>query len=197
MKKFLCLLLPLVLFAGNGAANFRVKNSPLLEVKGGYFIFATDKMRDIYNWGGGSLQLATSIPVWKWLSIYAAGGFQESFGRTHPFHQFARLRQIPGDLGIKTIFSAQDRIQFYLTIGPRYFYMQQKSRISDLYRTVSRNGVGCFANSGFNFYPWKRVFIDLFAEYSYEPISSHVAHDFGLSPQVGGFLFGGGIGYRF
>ena len=156
-------------------------------------------MRSIYKEGGGSLQLAGTYPIWKCISLYGAIGYQERSGRSHFAHESTRIWQIPIDVGVKPIFNITDTVQYYFAVGPRYFHLKQHNNSSDVQRNVVRNGVGFFVNTGFNFFPWRRVTADVFGEYSYERLSPNSSKTvrFGKGIQVGGLLFGMGLGYRF
>jgi hypothetical protein len=64
---------------------------------------------------------------------------------------------------------------------------------------MNKNGFGGFANMGFNFFPCKNLFIDVFGEYSYGRMHFHSSktNSYGQTAQVGGFTFGAGLGYVF
>jgi len=52
---------------------------------------------------------------------------------------------------------------------------------------------------GFNFFPIKHMFIDIWGEYSYAKMTFNptTPNVFGGSVQVGGLAFGAGLGYAF
>jgi hypothetical protein len=172
---------------------------PIIEFKAGYFFFADGKMRKIYNEGGLDLQIAGSYPIWKWMQIYGSVEFIEKHGRSLHGHQKARIWEYPISLGLKSVVKICKNTQYYLTIGPRYFFVHTHANSSHIDKTMNQNGIGGFAGTGFNFLPTDHLLIDVFGEYSYCRLHfhPHKKHTYGRSIQVGGFAFGAGLGYAF
>ncbi len=173
---------------------------PILEVKAGYFFFANHTMRKIYDDGGLDVQLSGSCPVLDGLNLYGSVEYLSKHGRSLSGDQRTSVWMLPVSLGIKPIFFISPRIQYYFAIGPRYFYFHQHNHSSYVPTNASRNGIGGFVNTGFNFLSRKNLLIDVFGEYSYEKTHFHSydkTHVEGEKVQVGGFVFGGGLGYAF
>lgn len=172
---------------------------PTLEVKGGYFFFADSKLRKIYNEGGVDVQVSGSFPIWEWLQGYVSVEYLERHGRSLHGHQKTSIWEIPVSVGLKPVFKICPEVEYYITIGPRYFYVHQHNHSSFVDRHLSHNGVGGFVNTGFNFFPMEHFLVDVFGEYSYERahFHAHKTHVYGRSIQVGGFVFGVGLGYAF
>jgi hypothetical protein len=172
---------------------------PTIEFKAGYFFFADGKMRKIYNEGGLDLQIAGSYPIWKWMQIYGSVEYIERHGRSLNSHQKTRIWQYPISLGLKSVAKICKSTQYYLTIGPRYFFVHTHANSSHVDKTMNQNGIGGFVGTGFNFLPTDHLLIDVFGEYSYCKLHfhPHKKHTYGRSIQVGGFAFGVGLGYAF
>lgn len=177
---------------------------PVLEVKAGYFFFADSTMRKIYNNGGIDVQLSGSFPVGTWpdifgLDIYTSVEYLHRSGKTMGAGNKTSIWEIPVSLGLKPIFAICREVQYYFAVGPRYFYLHQHNDSPFLNKNISRNGVGLFVNTGFNFFPCPHFVIDLFGEYSFLKTHFHSSKKnvYGRSIQVGGFTFGGGLGYSF
>lgn len=173
--------------------------NPHLEGSLGYFFFSNEKMRDVYFNGGFEARLSGSYPVYKQLQIYGSAGFRELWGRSVNFNEKTIFWEIPIDVGLRPVFKITSFIDWYFALGPRYFYFQQKNKSDFVDKTVARNGVGLFVNTGFDFFIHEGWFIDLFGQYSYEPISisPHQSEVVGRLVTVGGFSFGVGCGYSF
>ncbi len=171
----------------------------LLEFKAGYFFFGDSKMRKIYNQGGLDLQLCGSVPVWRWLQVYASVEYLEKHGRSLKGHEKTRIWEIPLSLGLEAVAKFCNSFQYYFTIGPRYFFVHQHTRSHFVDKSLSENGLGGFVNTGFRYFSSKHFFFDVFGEYSYCRLHfhPHKKHVQGESAQVGGFTFGGGVGYAF
>lgn len=175
------------------------KIRPLLEVKAGYFFFSDSKMRKIYDQEGLDLQLAATYPVWKWLQIYASAEFIQKQGRSLHGNQRTRIWEYPFTLGLQAVARISQKAQYYFTAGPRYIHLHQHNNSADMARELNHNGVGLFLGTGFHVFPIEHFVIDFFGEYSYCRMHGHPhrKYAFGESAQVGGFVFGGGLGYAF
>ncbi len=172
---------------------------PTLEIKGGYFFFSDAKMQKVYNEGGLDVQVSGSYPVWRWLQIYGSVEYLERHGKSLGGHQKTRIWEVPLSLGLKPVITICQKMQYYLTLGPRYFFVQAHHSSSYVDRNMSQNGLGGFVNTGFNFFPCDHLLVDVFGEYSYKRMHFHSyrTNSYGESVQVGGFTFGAGLGYAF
>lgn len=169
------------------------------EIKGGYFFFSDAKMRKIYDQGGLDLQISGSFPVWRWLQIYASVEYLTRHGRSLGGNQKTRIQEVPLSLGLRPVITICTNIQYYFTLGPRYFFIHQHNSSSFVDRNVNENGFGGFVNTGFYFFPYRHLVLDIFGEYSYMRVHAHPSQTNvdGRSIQVGGFVFGAGLGYAF
>lgn len=175
------------------------KVSPLLETKASYLFFTSSQTNHVYPNGGFQIQVSGSYPIWKGLHVYGSAGFSEAWGHSQSFHQNTSLWQLSVDLGLKPIFTIASFAQYYLAIGPRYFYAHQHNDSTYVTPVIARSGAGLFTNTGFNFYPRSHLLINIFGEYAYEPVhfSSKRLYVYGRSTQLSFFSFGAGIGYAF
>jgi hypothetical protein len=172
---------------------------PLLEFKFGYFLFSDSKLREIYDRGGLDLQLSASYPVWRWLDIYGSVEYFRKHGRSLGGNQETSIWEIPLSLGLKPIITINRVVQYYIALGPRYFFVRQHNKSDFVDQHVSQSGFGGFVNTGFNFFPRPHFCIDVFGEYSYGRLHfhSHEPFVYARTIQIGGFAFGGGLGYSF
>ena len=175
------------------------KTDPLIDFKVGYFFFSSESLRKVYKSGGYDLQLSASYPVWKGLHVYGSLEFLSLSGNSLSEQEKTSLWQIPLSVGIKPIITICKQVQYYVTLGPRYFFLHQHNSSSYVPENISRSGLGGFVNTGFNFFPNKHLFFDLFGEFSYKrmhfPSSSGPVY--GTTAQIGGFTLGAGAGYSF
>jgi hypothetical protein len=175
------------------------KYPPTIDFKAGYFFFSSSTLRKIYDKGGLDLQLSGTFPIWRWLQVYASAEYITRHGKLLNGGQNTRICEIPASLGLQPVVAICPKLHYYLTLGPRYFFVRQHNHSPYLDRIVAHNGVGGFVNTGFHFFPVKYLLIDVFAEYSYKRMhfNSHRTNVVGQTVQVGGFTFGGGLGYAF
>ncbi len=170
-----------------------------LEFKVGYFFFSDSKMRDVYDEGGVDLQLCGSTPVWKWLQVYGSVEYLEKHGRSLHGHQKTKIWEVPLSLGLQAVAEIYKKVQYYFTLGPRYFFVHVQTHSHYVDKSLNQNGIGGFTNTGFHFSPLPHLLIDVFGEYSYCRLHfhPHKKNVYGESAQVGGFAFGAGVGYAF
>lgn len=175
-----------------------------LEVKAGYFFFSNSKMRKIYDKGGLDVQLSTSYPLWnltnRWsLNAYGSVEYFHVLGESINEHQKTSLWSVPANIGLKPVYAINANTQYYFAIGPRYYYIHQHNHSSNVYENRSRNSFGFFVNTGFNYALCNRFVIDIFGEYSYAKMRFHAGNSrvYTRNIQIGGFTFGGGLGYEF
>ncbi len=171
---------------------------PLVDVKVGYFFFTDSKMRRVFDHGGLDLQLSGAYPVYDILHIYGSFEYLKKSGRSLHGDQYASLWEIPVSLGLQPVVSITSHIEYYATIGPRYFFVHSHYHSDYVPKTQNANGLGGFVNTGFLFRVRHATF-DIFGEYSYKKLhfDSHKPATKGHTVQVGGLTFGGGLGYLF
>lgn len=169
------------------------------ELKAEYFVFQNEKMRKIYGKGALEVEASSTYSLSDTFQIYGSVGYLETKGKSINFDQKTTFWKVPVDLGLRAIFNLGCSLDWYLTVGPRYFYAHQKNKSSYVNKKIGKSGVGGFANSGFNYYLSESFFVDLFASYSYEPIcfSTTKKGVYSKTVQVGGYSIGGGLGYTF
>src|SRR5579872_3589679 len=174
-------------------------SQPILEADIGYFFFSNAKMRKIYN-GGFDVRISGSYPFFYTsrlgLQAYASVGYQQVHGKSLNAHQGTSIWQVPINLGLKSVIEIVPEIQYYVTLGPRYFFIHQHNHSSFVNRNLSDNGFGGFVNTGFNFFFNRHVIVDVFGEYAYERAHFHSSKTnvYTRNIQVGGFTFGVGLG---
>ena len=176
------------------------KNQPLIEVKAGYFFFDSAKMRKIYNHGGIDVQISATYPIYQSLfSVYASAEYLRKSGHSLGKRQKTKIREWPFSLGLRIEPRIADFLKWYITAGPRYFIVKSHNYSSLVPHSMHKNGFGGFANTGFLFILYKHFTIDLYSEYSYGRFSFHSSKPgtYGETARVGGFTFGGGVGYSF
>lgn len=177
---------------------------PLLEVKTGYFVFSDSTMRKVYDSGGWDVQLCASYPLWnptsRWtLNAYGAVEYFRRSGKSLNAHQKISLWSVPINIGLKPVYAINANTQYYFAIGPRYLYVHQHNRSPYVYKNRSSNEYGFFINTGFNYVLCDHFVGTIFGEYSYAKMHVHSGNPrvYTRNIQIGGFTFGGGLGYEF
>lgn len=179
-------------------------SQPTVEIKAGYFFFSDSKMRQVYRNGGLDVQACGSYPFWsltnRWtLNAYGAVEYFYLTGKSLNGEQKTSIWSVPVNIGLKPVYAINTNLQYYFAIGPRYFYINQHNDSSFVYKNNSKNGLGFFVNTGFQYLLCNRFVIDVFGEYSDAKIRFPGGESgiYTTNAQVGGFTFGGGLGYKF
>lgn len=173
---------------------------PSVEIKTGYFFFEDSKMRKIYDQQGWDVQLSGSYPIWNnWLQVYGSVEYLQKKGRSRGGHQRTSIWELPVSLGLKPTFEICPGIQYYFTVGPRYFYVRQTNHSHYVDKHVHKSGVGGFVNTGVNYFFCENLFVDVFGEYSFAKLHFHAHKENveGRDIEIGGWTFGAGLGYTF
>ena len=188
-------------YASTDAPQDQSYTPPYISAKTGYFFFTSSTMNDVYTNNGLDLQLSSGYPIINFLRIYGSVEYCKRSGHSLGGNQKTSIWQLPLSLGLQPVVQIckSTPIFTYLSLGPRYVFAHVNNDSNFVSRTMNSNGFGGFINAGFQFIPIKHFLIDLFGEYSYTKLnfSSSVANSTGNNTQVGGFTFGGGIGYAF
>jgi hypothetical protein len=179
-------------------------SQPLLEVKTGYFFFSNSKMQKIYDKGGWDVQLCASYPLRnltsRWIvNAYCALEYFQRSGKSINDHQKTSGQAVPVNIGLKSVYSLNENMQYYFTIGPRYFCFRQHNNSAYVDKNKSKKGLGFFVNTGLNYRLCGHFVVDIFGEYSYAKIHFHSGNSnvYTRGIQVGGLTFGAGLGYEF
>lgn len=179
-------------------------SQPLFETKVGYFFFSDSKMRKVYSAGGVDIQLGISHPLWnptsRWsFNAYGAVEYFNLHGKSINGRQNTSIWAVPINIGLKPVYAINANTQYYFGIGPRFFHLSQHNHSCAVYKKKSKNGVGFFLNTGFNYIFCNYFVVDIFGEYSYAKMHFHSDNSraYTRNIQTGGFTFGGAFGYEF
>ena len=186
-----------ICFAG-AALALHSEQRPLIEAKAGYFFF-TSTMGKVYDEGGVDIQLSGSYPVYSVLHVYGSVEYLQKSGHSLNGDQKTSLWAAPISLGLRPVIPITQKVDYYFTLGPRYFFVYTHNRSSYVPEHMNSNGIGGFANTGFLFNLGSHFTLDLFGEYSYTKLKFHPhKHETQTGDTVlSGFTFGGGLGYSF
>lgn len=156
-------------------------------------------MKEVYDEGGIDVQLSASFPLWRNLHLYGSAEYLEKSGHSLNFHQKTFLREYPLSLGLRAMIPVRSYVNWYITLGPRYFFVKVHNDSSFVPKHMHEDGCGGFVNTGLLLIVKTHFTIDFFGEYSYKKLHFHssMPETEGHTVQVGGLTFGGGLGYRF
>lgn len=174
--------------------------TPWLEIKPSYFFFSASPMHDIYRHGAFQIQASTSIPWCHYLDFYASVGYRKAHGSALNGDQITSLSVVPLDIGLKPIFTFDERLSYFFAFGPRFFYFSQSNDVLSDTSLIHDGGIGLFVNTGLNIELAECILLGIFGEYSYEKktILPTLPNLYSNGPvQIGGFALGVSLGYAF
>lgn len=163
-----------------------------------YFRPNSSVLRTIYSSAWVKYDLMLLHPIWENIYATESVSYTMKHGRSLGGHQRTRMWIVPISLGINYLY-AWDDFDFYVGVGPRYFFINIKNNSNFVERHDSKSGLGGFAAAGVNYHFCNGFLFDLFVDYSYKRFDFHKDRERVQreSLQVGGLSIGGGIGYRF
>jgi hypothetical protein len=189
MKKVLiALCVPFFLCAVEGKVQGRF----------GYFYFASSTARTIYDQGTADIEVEGDIALkhsWRfWMNVnyvWKQGHSEEVRDSTH-------LRMGTFSCGAKFLWPPlSDTAQCYVGLGLSEAYLNLNDDTNELPRHTNRWGVGLVAKSGLLFHINRRLFLDLFFDYYYQPMRTRGGSDVPHYVNLGGLRMGIGAGAKF
>ncbi|OHE79062.1 MAG: hypothetical protein A3F67_03765 [Verrucomicrobia bacterium RIFCSPHIGHO2_12_FULL_41_10] len=177
---------------------YEVEQIIITEARFSYFYPSSHLFREIYGNGGINYELFIAARVWKGLNVWVAADYFDETGRSLGAKQSTHIQIIPSTLGLQYIYP----IYFFRLhggVGMKYFYAHTTNHSSYVDHEINQNGPGFIAEIG-GMFCYEHFLVDLFTNYSNKNFPSGSTNKSGVetnSLQVGGWNFGGGVGYEF
>lgn len=198
---FFCLFLWIV--------NFAAAQLPSVfgEVKGGYFWFQEQVLRDIYDTGGPIGEIEVNLCLvnrarWNFFLFADASYFRQT-GHSTGLKDYTQIEMYPFSAGVKYAWTIP---RFYcLSVygggGFRYFFIDIRNDSPYVKARVDDHGWGGVFKWGLLASFGRHFLFDLFTEYSFRkfhmPDVDDPHHVETFSIHAGGWTFGGALGYGF
>ena len=201
MKKGVLSLLLLLSTVGN--AN--LSNPIIVEFRPNYFLPSSETLNDIYHTGGIDYQLTGTIPLYQgptfWARCFSAWWAVDYFdktGKSEELGTLSHITMVPITLGLKYT-RVKGRLRPYLGLGMRYWFVNISNQTTSMMSKTNKNGIGGVGETGLLFFVHKYWTLDLFSSYSYKKFGPPTVTEPNIETttlQVGGWNFGGGIGFK-
>ena len=171
----------------------------ILSLRAGYFRFANGTARNIY--GDGTLDLELEN-VYRFTPVYALwvnGNGSSKSGHSEVVHDKTRLYLFTLSLGPKFFFPIyRPYIDVYVGAGISGAYVHVKDDTDELPSSTTRGSLGCVGKLGLWIVPDRRIVLDLFLDYYYQPVRTRQSSSLRQKYlDLGGLRCGLGVGYRF
>jgi hypothetical protein len=189
MKKYF-----LFLFA---FANIFAGDKVYVEIRGGYFYPTSSVIEQVYNNGGAIPEVELSIDISKIFRVWLNFNTFLKTGYT-VLENSPNLQLYELSCGLKKDLKIIDPVFFYLGIGPCFAWLFEQPNSQYLPSSLSGYSFGFVAKSGFIWKFKRSLFLDLFADYSYNTMYGiFFAGNSQTLIDVGGLRGGLGFGGRF
>lgn len=166
------------------------------EARVAAFYPTSRKFRRVYQEWDADYQLEISKPICWGFSGWINGSFLTEKGRGHANrgHHSSHIDIIPISFGAKYSYCINPCLKVYAGLGATYTFLRIRDNSPFVRRHLDKEAWGGIAKSGLQ-YIWNAFFIDLFADYLYQPFdfssSSRIQRN---RVNVGGVKFGIGLG---
>lgn len=162
-----------------------------LELRSAAFFHSSNRFRSIYGNIGGSYQLEASARLCDRLYGWGNLDWSPKHGKSDGFNDPTRINIGNISVGIKFPYRFCEKFTAYIGVGPSLAKLWLKNKSQFGHETVSKWAVGGVLKSGVTYFINRRIFIDLFLDYLYQPVHFETHVD------IGGIKTGLGLGYRF
>lgn len=195
MNKNILRTLCLIIVA-NVATAYYEDNYRDVKIRGYAFIPTGDRFKDIYGKVAGGIQVEVARNtayecLQLWANIDGLLKHGHSIGLCNP----TKVGMVTFSFGVKVPFQWGEcnRRIFYLGLGPSIagIFIRNKSACCGCERATQGSG-GVVVKSGIDFFVGECAFIDLFADYNYQPARFNCC-----TTNVGGLRVGLGLGSTF
>lgn len=176
----------------------------IVEFRVSYFLPSSSVLRRVCDQGGVDYQLTGTVPVYQGSLFWArcfnfwwAVDYFHTSGRVH--HVKTDVTLVPLTAGMKYIY-ARGSFRPYVGAGMKYYFVNVHNHGSHLIKKVYKNGMGGVMEGGALWLVNKHLSFNLFTSYSFRNFGAPSTSQPNVEPegmQVGGWNFGGGIGYQF
>lgn len=162
-----------------------------IKFRSAAFFHSSERFREIYGNVGASYQVEASSKLSDYCEGWANFDWFSKHGKSDGLNDSTRVSIANISLGIKFPYQFYEKFTAYIGIGPcpSKIWLRNKSQCG--HETVSKWTIGGVLKTGVCYFISKRVFIDVFVDYLYQPIHFETHVD------IGGIKTGIGIGYKF
>ncbi len=154
------------------------------------FFPVNHRVKHIYEEAIPNYQLEFSQSISSNIALWANTDLFHNYGRVNHCGT-SKIHAVNFSLGPKLLYSFSHHINLYVGIGPSIarIYVRNGSRCGNHHE--HRWALGGILKSGLEVSVYRNLFLDIFADYLYQPVHFHETVD------MGGLKIGLGLGARF
>jgi hypothetical protein len=162
-----------------------------IEIRSSAFFHSSKRFREIYGNAGASYQVEASTKIYDCFDGWANFDWFSKHGKSVGFNDPTRVSIANISLGIKSPYQFSEKFTAYIGIGPSLSKIWLKNKSHCSHENVSKWAIGGILKTGVYYFINKSIFIDVFADYLYQPVHFETHVD------IGGFKIGAGLGIKF
>lgn len=184
------LLTCLLLLSARGFALADDMNTTL-KARLAAFYPTEDRYRHVYGSSMASYQLEATTKYNECYDIWANVDWLNKNGKSNQLRYFTTIKVTNLSFGISIPYKISDKFSAYAGIGAAIGHVYIHNRFTSAHRNEKKFAGGLALKSGLIYEVTCRVFLELFLDYTYQPVQ------FRRTVDIGGIKTGFGIGSRF
>ena len=174
-----------------------------LSIGAGMRAISEDMAKNVYGNNNLAYSIDLSYSVSKSLDIFLHTDYMDLKGDTTFTGEAATLSIVPLELGVRVRVAGKRFVPF-AGLGAGYYMIKDEIAINSDTYTFEKNQVGFFIEAGIRFYVTRAIFVHAGGKYIFlnvKPDESTSSDATGIlyydERNLGGFMFGAGMGIRF
>ena len=190
MNKYIASILFLISFCyQTHLASFEI-SSFSLEPRVTLFLPSSNTFQTIYGRGNPSYELQANLEFGKFSGWLNTSWFQEN-GNSVGFHDATRVYISNTSFGLSYISPPSGPARSYVGLGPSFGVIWLHNKSPCFSKHASKFALGLVVKLGLWIDVSEDLYVDVFVDYLYQPVSFESRQD------IGGFKPGFGVGYKF
>lgn len=189
IKFLLCFVCLMFVF---NSSSLLAENGYTLEIRPTAFFPSSNRFKEIYGHCLTSYQVeATANTMYPDIDLWGNFDWFSERGRSDGLNDPTRVSIATTSLGLKFPYQLSEKMKPYLGIGISFSRIWLKNKTQCSHERVSKFSVGGILKSGIYYFFKDNFFIDVFVDYTYQPVHFQTHVD------VGGVKAGLGLGVQF
>lgn len=168
-----------------------LNNPHSFKIRSAAFIAQSKLFRKIYDTAGPCIELEYAYRIKRHLEVWGNFDFFWQDGKSIGLCNPTQIKIPNFSFGIKSPYQFKECHELYLGIGPSFAGVLITNKTCCCCEKVSKPAFGFVVKSGYYYDFCKRFFLDIFADYLYQPVH------FQRKTEVGGLRIGAGLGIKF
>jgi hypothetical protein len=162
-----------------------------LELRAAAFFHQSTRFRDLYGRVGQNYQIEATKEATGNLLVWINAGWSYQHGKSMGFHNSTTANIGDLSLGISIPFYFREKCMSYVGIGPSFAKIWIKNSTKYHCSRSSKDSIGGVAKVGLKYLLCANTYVDVFADYVYQPMKFH------RQINIGGLKTGLGVGRYF